>query len=315
MDIPFELKVMSKHFFDSETRFASKMWIYLMWFHLQAISKATSNGKASLEKIMNYISKHYTLRFDKPQHLEIFRTMDGEFENKYSRLLSDSSNLTSEKAYKFIAELMSGTEGFQKLDYELRDQNLEQDALQSQAEISYIESKVDFATVKTILEVGAGYGRISEYLLNSNQFNKYVIVDIPPALWLSHFYLEQHYPNIKTSKFSATVTTEIIMERLENFDIIFISPSQLRYLSDNSIDLIIAINCLQEFPQSTINYYFSEFKRLSMYSYIKAQVSPHNIYQDDFMLFDDYLKGKYLEVLSKDQVVFPPNYMQAVLIS
>ena len=48
-----------------------------------------------------------------------------------------------------------------------------------------------------VLELGAGYGRDAYAVLSANPGVKYVIVDIPPALWVAEAYLRRQFPNCR----------------------------------------------------------------------------------------------------------------------
>jgi len=81
---------------------------------------------------------------------------------------------------------------------------------------------------------------------------KYVIIDLPPALWVSKTYLKKQFPSLKIADFQTDLDKNKLKELIQDNQIIFLTPTQLKFL-DKSISLmVIAINCLQEMPRLTI---------------------------------------------------------------
>jgi len=94
---------------------------------------------------------------------------------------------------------------------------------------------------KTIIELGAGYGRTAYVFLKANPDIRYTICDIEPALSIAKRYLISQFPDA---------------------DITFLSPNNLRHLPKKSADLFITISSLQEMPMEQIKYYYKQIDRL-----------------------------------------------------
>ena len=124
--------------------------------------------------------------------------------------------------------------------------------------------------ISRIVEIGAGSGRTAFCFLNLRPNLKYVICDIPPALYVSQTYLSQVFPNKKIFKFRPFKNYQEIESDYLAADLVFITPDQLEKLPDKSVDLFIAIDCLQEMKKEMISHYFNEANRLSSRFYFKS---------------------------------------------
>src|SRR5579871_4789484 len=51
--------------------------------------------------------------------------------------------------------------------------------------ISIFDSKIDISKIKTVIELGSGYGRTAFVILKLNPGIQYILVDIPPALYIA----------------------------------------------------------------------------------------------------------------------------------
>lgn len=140
----------------------------------------------------------------------------------------------------------------------------------------------------TVLEIGAGYGRIAPVFLTARQ-TKYWIVDVPPALYISQSYLSQVYPNRKIFKFRPFKNFDEVKDEVMEADICFFSSNQLPSLPRKSVDLVICISNLHEMSIDQINFYFDEIDRCSRgYFYTKqwlksrAQINGFTIRRGEY---------------------------------
>ena len=63
----------------------------------------------------------------------------------------------------------------------------------------YGVSSYTLTNVYKILEIGAGSGRLADAILSLENNKKYVICDIPPAIFISYKRLQVAFPNKKIS--------------------------------------------------------------------------------------------------------------------
>lgn len=188
-----------------------------------------------------------------------------------------------------------------------------QSEAQTEAEIKYISDTIAFEQIKYVIELGAGYGRIQEYLTNNYKGKKLIVVDIPPALWVATRYLSAACPELSIEKYNPKLTSTRLAYLLKSSDIIFLMPSQLKLLPKLCDSLVLAINCLQEIPSKAVRYYFKEFSRVAEFMYIKSQIEPHNPYSENLPGFNSLLDIEGWLVLNTKKLEYPDNYSQAII--
>lgn len=153
---------------------------------------------------------------------------------------------------------------------ELNGKMISQDIANSLLEFKSIRSNVEFSRTSTMMELGAGYGRTACVFLKLLPNVRYLIVDLPPALYLSERYLSNQFPDKRIFRFQDFHQYSEIEGKLQNADIAFFLPNQLELLPDNITDLFINISSFQEMRPEQIQYYFREVNRLTKdYVYLK----------------------------------------------
>ena len=171
--------------------------------------------------------------------------------------------------------------------------------------------------INKILEIGAGSGRTSEAFLTikEKKNSKYIICDIPPAIYVSYKRLKIAFPNKKISLLIDTDNKNDLKNKIEESDISFIFPHQLKLLDKKFIDLTIAIDCLHEMDKSVIQYYINsinEFSKNFYFSVWEKTEVPYskNIFRQKNIL--DHYKNDYMIPTSfknilKENLIFPCN--------
>jgi putative sugar O-methyltransferase len=145
-----------------------------------------------------------------------------------------------------------------------------QDILNSILEYITVSQHCDLNQLSRIVEIGAGYGRTAYCFLNLSPSLKYVICDIPPTLYVSQTYLSQMFPQKKIFKFRPFQDFKQIEEEYSRADLVFLTPDQLDKIPDKSVDLFMAIGCMQEMKRQMIVDYFHQIDRLSSRFYFKS---------------------------------------------
>jgi putative sugar O-methyltransferase len=113
-----------------------------------------------------------------------------------------------------------------------------------------------------VLELGAGYGRDAYAMLATNPGIRYVIVDIPPALWVAETYLRHQFPDRRIFRYREFSSFDDVEDEFRNSDIAFLLSTQIASLPDALADLVINISSLHEMRLEQIAFYFSHFDRL-----------------------------------------------------
>ena len=211
---------------------------------------------------------------------------------------------------KYVNMIEEPLEGNPPFIY-LKGRRMSQDLLNSILECISIRKGCNLDRINSIMEIGAGYGRTSYCLMNLLPNAKYVIVDIPPALYISQNYLSNTFENKKIFPFRPFTSFKEIEDDFKASDIIFLMPHQLELLPNKIIDLFIAIDCLHEMKTEQIEFYFNHIERLANYFYFKCWLKTKVPFDNLFYSSEDYpIKNSWNEIYKKACEV-PYGYFDA----
>lgn len=153
--------------------------------------------------------------------------------------------------------------------------------------------------VQTVMELGAGYGRNAFVFLSILPKIKYIIIDIPPALWVAQEYLSQVFEDKKVFKYREFDDFNEVLDEYNQSDIIFLLSSQIKLLPRGICDLVLNISSLHEMRIDQITYYFDQFNTL--------------IKTDGFFYYKQWKNGAVLfentNILEKDYPI-PSNWRE-----
>jgi len=185
--------------------------------------------------------------------------------------------------------------------------------LYSIMEIEFIMKHIEIPKNSTILEIGAGSGRVCISMLKViDTINKYIIVDIPPALYISQCAVIHNFPEKRIFKFRPFLSFAEHKEEYDSADVVFISLEQLQFLPENSVHLSIAIDCLHEMEFDMIEQYFNHFDRLSKFLYFKCQIEQWAKTSKINLEMDNYPVKEHWYELKKEKCCIPNTYFHAI---
>jgi hypothetical protein len=104
----------------------------------------------------------------------------------------------------------------------------------------------------SMVEIGAGYGRLGFVLLTGTPC-RYTVVDIPPALALAQWYLTTLLPQVPTFRFRPWHSFADVQSEMEGTDIRFLTPDQFALCPAGYFDLGITISTLPEMTRHSAN--------------------------------------------------------------
>lgn len=170
------------------------------------------------------------------------------------------------------------------------DRLISQDLANSLLEyMSIMYSDVDEKEIRTIMELGSGYGRSTYVHLMLRPDCRYVLVDIPPALYICEKYLSDVFKDRKIFLFRPFENYEDVKEEYEQADIVFLMPNQLEMLPKKSVDLFINISSLHEMRMDQIEFYFTIIEKLTRkYFYSKQWWETKVPYENVIIRQADY---------------------------
>ena len=126
-----------------------------------------------------------------------------------------------------------------------------------------IAGRVDFSKVRSVLEVGGGYGAYTDFLIkNYTDVRKILYVDVFPQLYVGIQYLTAIYgDSVKVLSFNQTevIHSSSLFKDDDSLEILCISPellSDIRF----EFDLCLSCNAFQEMPHDTCAEYASIFE-------------------------------------------------------
>lgn len=140
-----------------------------------------------------------------------------------------------------------------------KGQAISQDLAQSLLEyyrIRELASKLDSRGRLTVMELGAGYGRLAYVLVNAWRC-RYVIVDIPPTILVAKWYLSRVLPGVRIFGYRPFQDFEEVRVEIEQADLVFLSPNQLALLPDGFADISVSISSLHEMERRQADRYKS----------------------------------------------------------
>jgi hypothetical protein len=145
----------------------------------------------------------------------------------------------------------------QPVSVSLRDCDINIDYFLSIDEFLFLESAIDLKSARTVVEIGAGFGRTCHTLFSLCDFDQYIIVDLPQVLALSKAVLAkvipQHYGKIR-----------------------FIDATLEKEWDGLAADLAINIDSFQEMPPATIDVYMNRIVRNCRYFYVKNPTAKYD---------------------------------------
>jgi putative sugar O-methyltransferase len=334
-NIPKDLKKIFNSFLNSESyQYCSNYWKLLNIRNLKQIM-----FQGGIKNYANNIALNYFTFLDTPLEMErkmlksisnIEVTLKSKIfkQNKYLGLKeTDHLNRLIIKLYYLIRKLklkskLSQLSDKGYLDFndhflKINNENISTDKLVSLLDYKKIDEKINLTKVKRVLEIGAGSGRFTQTILTFNKNIKYIICDIPPAIYISYKRLKKVFKNKKIKLCFDCDNYESFKKYLNQNEILFIFPHQIKLLKENMIDLTVAINCIHEMDKKTIKYYFQNINNFSKFIYFsvwKQTRVPHSsAFKSTYNYLDSSSKTAYQvptnwKLINQSSLYFPENF-------
>jgi len=212
-----------------------------------------------------------------------------------------------------LGKLVEPAEG-NPLDVRQNGRLISQDLANSVLEYKAIlQPELDRQDIRTILELGPGYGRTAYVFLALQPGCRYILVDIPPALYVAQRYLTTVFPDRHVFPFRPIGSFEDVADEFNHSSIIFLTPNQLALLPDNAIDLFINISSLHEMRMDQIRYYFTEIERLTRrYFYFKQWKETTVPFENENVREADYPVGEHWQLINRQQCEVQHMFFEAL---
>jgi len=180
--------------------------------------------------------------------------------------------------------------------------SISQDIANSLLEFDSINSHIPSGSVQTVLEIGAGYGRDAYVWMRLGAIRQYIIVDIPPALYISQKYLMSQFPEKKVLQYKDFNTFEEIKKEFENSEMVFLAPWQVDLLPENIVDLSCAIDSIHEMRLDLVKSYLESVDRITKkYFYMKCWKESVNVFDGIKLNRGEYpIPARWVELMNKE---------------
>jgi len=193
------------------------------------------------------------------------------------------------------------------------DRLISQDLCNSLIEYSSITKNIAPSAPLVVGELGAGYGRLAYVFLKAHRNVKYVIFDIPSAIFISQWYLSNVFPDKNIFRVKSFRNFEEIREEYEQSDIAFFLPEQMELFPEKHFNLFITISTLGEMKADQIRNYFSQIDRLTRgYFYTKQWIVSVNPNDDIVISQADYPVPPTWKNIYERPVVVQKSFFEAL---
>ena len=194
----------------------------------------------------------------------------------------------------------------------LISQDLANSALEAQSILAGLPGT---SGVKRVGELGAGYGRSAHVLLSLLPGVRYVVIDIPPALYVAQRYLSSVFPDRKVFTWRTFKSYSEIQNEFEQADLAFLLPSQIELLPDGLFDLFVNVSSLHEMRLEQIRYYFTQIRRLVRdrgWFYLKQWKESHIPFENIVIRQEEYPLAEWQVLFARDAMV-QTRFFEALL--
>jgi len=128
-------------------------------------------------------------------------------------------------------------------------------------QIFFLEEQIDIRGLRTVMEIGSGIGLKASAYLKLNRDLTYIIVDIPPALYVAQQYLSAVHGNVLPYHEVKKLLSEGKRVDFRKYRAVCIAPWMLDSLSDLTCDLFINVGSFQEMEPWLVENYIKTVKR------------------------------------------------------
>lgn len=324
-----DLTGMVDHFITTETfSNASGYWLYLCIEHIKLL---VTHGVENFKQNINIEKNHYwgeasidsrliKTIINNPVKVEIDTQMIFKQHEYCSINESVQHNIANVMLLNYILDnklegyldLMEVPKFGNPITISYNNKNISFALLNSIIEVDVILKNIECNKGHSFLELGAGSGRTCIAMCKAKENVKYVICDIPPALYIYQENVSREFPEKNIFKFRVFESFDSVKDDFLSADILFITPDQLKLIPDKFISTSIAIDCLHEMTNESVVAYFEQFNSISNTLYFKSQVKQWADTSHKSLDIDSYpIRDNWSKILHERSVI-PNDYFNAI---
>jgi putative sugar O-methyltransferase len=306
----------------------SRFWLYFMLYNAFQIDthglinfkRTANNNYFTWTGDIHVEEQTYALErlSDNSEKLNVISVKPLEFSqerwDKYTRFLVALYRYTKACDRCSILQKIEEPELGNPIHLSIDGRRISQDLCHTVIELNAILPHIGKASDEafTVYELGAGHGRIGRALISLFPNARYVVIDIPPALYVSQWYLSSLFEKESVFTFRNFFRYEQIAQEFESSRLAFLLPHQAATLPSKSSDLFINVCSIQEMTRAHVNLWFSEINRLCKGQFYTKQYIEHMNHVDGFSLNKaDYPVGENWSVNFDRQCEAFPSLFEA----
>ena len=171
--------------------------------------------------------------------------------------------------------------------------------------LNFLKKNVDTTNIKTVMEIGGGYGTLGEILLKDDKNDIfYINADIPPVGFVSSYYLQEVFGKENIATYENTKELDILdIEKLKTrFKALNICSWEIQKLK-GKIDLFVNFISFQEMEPNVVQNYCNYVDKLE-----PKYILLRNMLEGKRKKSNDYTAGVKDPILGEDYNSFLPNY-------
>jgi hypothetical protein len=163
---------------------------------------------------------------------------------------------------------------------------------------NFLKSTVEHFDRPVVCEIGGGYGKLAYFTLRDLSKSVYIDFDLPEVLCLAAYYLMKCWPDKRVLLFGEG---DLNSESVNNFDLIFMPPSEIEKMPNDSVELLINTTSLGEMPAEVANCYITHVNRIARNFFSMN----HEYFRNEFAQKSSSLLGsEYAIDLDRFKLVF-----------
>lgn len=215
------------------------------------------------------------------------------------RVLMAAETLDTQSPY--LQHFSESTFGNPKEHFEFNQQLFSRSALNYLLGLAFLKKHVDTNALKTVLEIGGGYGSLGEIVAKTGAAPiKYIDIDIPPTSCVAYAYLAAVFGTDKVANgLALTAQTQLAIAALPQLSVL--NSWQITQL-EGEIDLFVNFISFQEMEPAVVLNYLKHVKRLK-----PKWILLRNL-REGKQIKKDHQPGVEIPILADDYIAMLDGY-------
>lgn len=234
--------------------------------------------------------------------IRIQRTFNG-----YISVLNDFRVLSSSNIDKkpFTDKVSESKVGNPVEQHTIDNRNFSRSFMNYLLGLNFLKQKVDTSNIRTVMEIGGGFGTLGEILLGDERNDAfYINADIPPVGFVSSYYLQEVFGKENIADYNDLKDLNLldISTLKQQYKALNICSWQVTQL-EGKIDLFVNFISFQEMEPNVVQNYCNYINKLE-----PQYILLRNMLEGKRKKSKDFQAGVEEPILGDDYDTFLPNY-------